>query len=43
MLQGFQLEENPGIRIECIILKCNAWSAPDVARNTPSGVLNLHA
>jgi hypothetical protein len=43
MLQGFQLEKDPRVHGECIIFKRNAWSAPDVRRDAPSGVLNLHA
>jgi hypothetical protein len=43
MLQGFQLEKDPGIHIERIVFKRYAWSAPDVPRNAPGGVLDLHA
>jgi hypothetical protein len=43
MLQGFQLEKDPRIHIKAIVFKRNAWCAPDVPRDSPSGVLNLHA
>jgi hypothetical protein len=43
MLQSFQLEKDLRIHIEYFVFKRNAWRAPDVARDAPSGVLNLHA